>query len=323
MTTSETRDLLEQFKSGRIAPDGMERLCEMAEREHPGLEAGMEEEWSGFEGYDPLGDDKEDILLQGIASRMWKARSRRLQFIAGTAAAVLLGVCLFMGAGLWRKGLEIKRLASQETSISSAPESSSEVVLPDGSKVILNARSSLSYKNDFGMKDRKVSLSGEAYFIVASSPEGKRFIVTTDCVDIQDIGTEFNVYSYPEMDIIETSLIKGKAKVTGGRKTVTLSPGEKAVYFRSSGQLKSGFRTSSIETEWMEENLVFIHRPLSEVFNSIERKFGVKIHYPQSVNLSDQYTGTFSDHRVSAIMDILKMHYGFGYRVEDAEIFIE
>lgn len=323
MTTNETKDLLEQFKSGSITPDGIKRLSEMVDRDHPDLETSLEKEWSGFEDSAPLEDDREDILLQGIASRMWKARSIRLQHIAGTAAAVLLGVCLFLGAGLWRKGMEIKRLASQEISISSAPESSSEVVLPDGSKVILNARSSLSYRNDFGRKDRKVSLSGEAYFIVAPNPDGKRFVVSADCVDVQDLGTEFNVYSYPEMDIIETSLIKGKAKVSGGKKTVSLSPGEKAVYFKSSGLLKSGHKIGSIETEWMEDNLVFVHRTLSDVFNSIERKFGVRIHCPKSMNLSDQYTGTFSDHRVSAILDILKMHYGFAYRVEDAEIFIE
>ena len=103
------------------------------------------------------------------------------------------------------------------------------VVLPDGTKVWLNSHTKLNYKSDYGVKERSVSLSGEAYFEV-SKDTLRRFLVNAGDMEVEALGTAFNVKAYEEDDEVVTTLFEGSVRTAVGKEFVILSPDESAVF---------------------------------------------------------------------------------------------
>jgi ferric-dicitrate binding protein FerR (iron transport regulator) len=109
-----------------------------------------------------------------------------------------------------------------------------EIILPDGSAVWLNAGSKIKYMNVFNRDNREIQLNGEAYFKVTKNTD-LPFDVKTGDLSIQALGTEFNVKSYDDEDIIETTLVEGKIAIHQGRKqkaSVYLEPHQQALYVK-------------------------------------------------------------------------------------------
>jgi len=107
-----------------------------------------------------------------------------------------------------------------------------KLILPDGSKVWLNAASSLRYPTVFTGNTREVELNGEGYFEVAKNA-AKPFHVKTGVQDIEVLGTHFNVNAYSDEERIKTTLLEGKVKVVNDGKTAILKPGEQAIAIAS------------------------------------------------------------------------------------------
>jgi hypothetical protein len=103
-----------------------------------------------------------------------------------------------------------------------------EVILPDGTKVWLNALSYLRFPANFSGKTRQVEISGEAYFEVARNP-AKPFIVKSTRAEITVLGTHFNVNDYPDEAFSKTTLLEGSVKIKGKRSVGTLKPGDQAL----------------------------------------------------------------------------------------------
>ena len=127
------------------------------------------------------------------------------------AAAFLLGGILSWA--LFSQLMLPSPALSEVVTIETPLGSTSNITLPDGTQVSLNAGSNLKYSGDFGEDNREVELVGEAYFDVAKDPS-KVFLVKTTELNIKAYGTAFNVKSYPEEGTIETTLIEGKVGVT-------------------------------------------------------------------------------------------------------------
>ncbi|HEY2350160.1 MAG TPA: FecR family protein, partial [Puia sp.] len=158
--------------------------------------------------------------------------------------------------------------------------SKSNILLPDGSSVWLNAGSRLTYDSLYGTSVREVSLSGEAYFDVVKNPK-KPFIIHTGKINIRVLGTVFNVKSYPEDRTIETSLIRGSIEVSfpsQPSKKIILKPNQKLIINKTEPVAtvnsnspspvlsplisiqhlnRIGSDSSITETGWMENRLYF------------------------------------------------------------------
>lgn len=220
---------------------------------------------------------------------------------------------------------EARQLASQNVIIHSGKEGFSMVVLPDGTKVRLNARSSLTYQQDFGRYDRKVTLSGEGYFQVKHD-ETKQFVVSTGVMDIAVLGTTFNVYAYEDKDFVEMSLVEGSVQVSVSKpafQQLKVSPNEKVVYDKYTGKLELQRTDNRLETAWTHNELVFRHDKLETVLDCLERKFGVDFVIADSLILKDVYTGVFDDESLPGILHVLTLHYGFKYKEKEGVIYIE
>jgi ferric-dicitrate binding protein FerR (iron transport regulator) len=156
-----------------------------------------------------------------------------------------------------------------------------QVVLADGTKVWLNAASSLRYPTAFSGKDREVELTGEAYFEVTHNPS-LPFRVKAGGQVIEDIGTAFNIHAYEDEAIAKTTLVEGAVKVTGAN-TLVLKPGQQA-RGQKAGKLTL---TEGVDVEeviaWKNGQISFANADFASLMREVSRWYDVDIHYNGSV----------------------------------------
>lgn len=320
--------LLHKFRSGDITPaefqDLRTRMDIISDVE---LKHFLETEWEEFEDHSPLSEEKMKTLYEGlhIRSEEVKPRFTLKRYWMQIAASLLLLIAGSLMVLTFMQRNEINALAEQNVVIRSGDYGKSLVTLPDGTIVHLNAKSSLTYSQDFGRNDRKVALSGEGFFEVKKDTE-KKFTVGTGYMDIAVLGTKFNVYAYETKDIVEMSLVEGSVDVTTSRppyQSIRVKPNEKVVYNKRTGNLLHERTSNKMEIAWINKELVFRSERLEDVFRCLSRKFAVTFSVDDETLLNDVYTGTFDDENVESIMRVLKYHYKFKYTNEDGVISIQ
>lgn len=166
------------------------------------------------------------------------------------------------------------------------------LVLPDGSKVLLNAASSLRYPTVFNGHDREVELTGEAYFDIAKDPS-QPFTVKTRGMDVKVLGTEFNVMAYADEPGERTTLINGAVLVRGGSAARVLIPGELAL-IGSGGQMVVGNADTDKEIAWTTGFFKFDHTDIQAIMREISRWYDIEVVYEIKMNDSDTYSGRIS-----------------------------
>lgn len=163
-----------------------------------------------------------------------------------------------------------------------------QVSLPDGSLVWLNAASSLSFPVNFTGKERKVSITGEAYFDIKKNKE-QPFIVQSGNQEVEVLGTEFNINSYLPGSI-RTSLLEGSVRVinTNSHRQVILQPGKQAV-LNNQEITTNGFNADNV-TSWRKGLFSYTNASLNTVMNDFERWYDVEVVYAGSIPEFD-FTG--------------------------------
>lgn len=281
--------------------------------------------WKETRPMDALDEDLVADMFTGIEKRTRRNRVALLSRKLARIAAILLIPLLSLLSAYLYFSAHIQDEEAGELIVSADRGERAGVVLPDGTKVRLNAESRLSYMPDFGKERRKVNLEGEAYFEVTKNAE-KPFVVHTGYLDIEVLGTCFNVYAYDEEDVIEMALVSGKIKIvtcSEPSRTVLLSPNEKALFHKSSGDISVVNTDNRFETAWLKGDLVFHSVPLREVIEKLSRKYGVNIHLDDPSLANDIFTGNFDGEHVTDAMELLKKHYRFTYEIRGKEVYIE
>lgn len=201
-----------------------------------------------------------------------------------------------------------------------APEGQrSEVVLSDGTKVWLNAKSSLTFPNDFSGTDRLVKLDGEAYFDVAHD-KLKKFVVETNDYQIKVHGTEFNVNAYSNSGVFETALLKGSVEIVSKAtaESILLSPNKKV--YAENNKLILASLESQDQFLWKKGILYFENQDVKDIFKKLELYYNVKIEVKNTEILSHkyQYTGKFwSKDGVEHVLKVLQLRHNFKYTKEE------
>lgn len=239
------------------------------------------------------------------------ARIRTLQRVAA-AACLLIGL---VGAGLF--------FYAQQTppptwvTIRATEKLKSAFVLPDGSRVTLNAGSSLSYPNAYRGKERDVKLHGEAYFSVAHDAD-KPFIVRVndDTLKIKVLGTEFAVSAFGNGQPIETTLVSGSVQLEiGGENVQVLKPAEKATYHPQTHKLLIQRTDTEVATEWMHNRLVFRETPMADVLARLVRHYGVAFDVKDEAIYGYRFTGVFEDRPLHHVLDYMRIASRITYTI--------
>ena len=193
------------------------------------------------------------------------------------------------------------------------------VVLPDGSKVWLNAATSLSYPTAFSGHTREVELNGEAYFEIA--PDASMpFIVKVNNITVKVLGTHFNIMGYEDESNIRTTLLTGAVQVQHNSATVQLTPGEQAILQQGHMTLKKDVDVEEV-VAWKNGYFHFNHESLPGVLRQISRWYDVGIVYEGQIP-EREFGGKIE--RKSSLNDVLRILElsNVHYKVKDRKIII-
>lgn len=202
------------------------------------------------------------------------------------------------------------------------------LVLSDSTVVWLNSDSKLKYPKRFitGLANRQVELEGEAFFKVAHN-KSMPFIVSTKNLDIEVLGTEFNVSSYLEEKNTKTTLVKGSVKVKSLNKKVNtsliLKPSYQAVYSKEN-DLINAEKVNTIEyTSWIQKKIIFSNTSFTELIKRIERTFNVKVINNNHKIKKEFFTGQFDNESIDVIFKSLSASFKFDYEINENIITIK
>lgn len=178
-----------------------------------------------------------------------------------------------------------------------------KVVLPDGSEVWLNASSSIYFPTRFTGNERKVTISGEAYFEVVKN-QAKPFKVSFYDETIEVLGTHFNVMAYDDEPNIQTTLLEGAIKISNGKGTVFVKPGQQAISEKNKKiELINGVNTDHI-VAWKNGLFDFDNDSLPFIMRQLSRWYNVDILYQEKYS-NGHYVGSIR--KQSNIREVLKM----------------
>ncbi|ADY50658.1 anti-FecI sigma factor, FecR [Pseudopedobacter saltans DSM 12145] len=177
-----------------------------------------------------------------------------------------------------------------------------QLTLPDGTKVWLNSMSTLKFPVVFAGNERKVELTGEAYFEVAKD-KTKPFFVQAKDTKVQVLGTHFNISAFADETEVRTTLLEGSVKVDRGMKTIVLVPGQEA----SASDSKVGFTVREADLEkvmaWKNGYFVFRDEPLESLMKRISRWYNIEVDYKGDMG-SNTFGGKFSKN--STLSELLR-----------------
>lgn len=157
-----------------------------------------------------------------------------------------------------------------------------KLILPDGSRVWLNAASTLRYPVVFGKGERSVELNGEGYFEIAASANNP-FRVNIRNTQVVVLGTSFNVMGYPDEAGIHTTLLNGAVKVKQGTTEKTLTPGQQAVVNNENGHISVGETETALATAWKDGQFRFSGNNIPMVLRQISRWYNIDIVYQGNI----------------------------------------
>ncbi|MBW1294533.1 FecR family protein [Aquimarina litoralis] len=183
------------------------------------------------------------------------------------------------------------------------------VTLPDGSEMILNAKSEASFDKDNWENNRTVSLDGEAYFKVK---KGSRFTVTTKNGEVTVLGTEFNVQS--QSDYFAAVCYEGKVSVSNTNEETILTAGKGYQKIAKSSSVSWTFE--ALEPSWINNISSFRSVPVKYIFKELEEQYNITID-TKGIDTSIIYTGTFPNNDIDVALKTVFSTLGLQYQLQD------
>lgn len=178
------------------------------------------------------------------------------------------------------------------------------IVLPDGTKVWLNAASSLTYPTAFTGNDREVRISGEAYLEVAKNPSMPFKVRINDTTSVEVLGTHFNVMAYDNEAMLETTLLEGAVKFKNGNRTVQLRPGQQSQLQKGAGvRVLDNINTEQV-IAWKNGLQSFSNADIKTIMRQVERWYDITVEYQGTVS-KRQFTGELP--RDAKLSELLKL----------------
>lgn len=246
--------------------------------------------------------------------------------LATKAAAILLlplllasGWLLFKQNNLSRKYSNLLENKLEQNLTVVAPFCARTVVdLPDGSKVWLNSGSELTYPVVFTSSERRVHLTGEAYFKVQKGEAP--FFVSSLGPEIKVYGTEFNVNSYANEDVVTVALAEGKVSLNTGGKEEFIRPGQVSAFDRKSKHITVENTDVTQYSSWREGKYVFRNASLSAILRVLQRQYNVTISLLDPKVGNYRYDAKFDNESLEQILQLLTLSAPIKYNYKRAAV---
>lgn len=314
--------LITRYLSGEASPGETDELKDWlaGSRDNLAYYRQLRNIWNTAEG--SLYRDQIDTstALGKVKGRISPGASHRGIWAAWKNVAAVLLIPLILGNILYfvlRKGPETVLHEPVYNELYAAFGTRSAFRLADGTAVWLNSGSSIRYPDRFTGDERKVFLSGEAYFEVESNP-AKPFIVHTASIRVRATGTKFNVLDYPAIDRNEVTLVTGKVEVcsadsAAGHGSTRMEMNQHLTYEKSTGEVRVKIEDTYKYISWKEGKLIFRNEPLTDVAKKISQIFNIDIEIRGKEIENYTFRATFQDESLAEILKLLKLSSPINY----------
>lgn len=267
-------------------------------------------------------DSVRDSICIQLNSRIDKSTLRLRWFRLSAAAAAILLLIGLSGYFSYNEGY--KRQNSQLITMENPLGMKSSVILPDGSKVTLNAGSTLTYPNTFTEDERKVRIKGEVYFEVAHDTEHP-FIVYTGGIQVKVLGTKFNVKAYEEENDIEVTLTEGSVLVgvENSKSSLKIEPTQQVRFDKTRKSLVKQNVNLNNYTAWKDGKFYFNGVSFENIARQLERKFNVHIQTDSEKLKNTVFTGDFvRGENLEQILRVITLDKRINYQIEGDLVYI-
>ena len=232
--------------------------------------------------------------------------------------------CIIIVLGLvnYRMNDKQKQLSTQNFTVLAEKGQRAFITLPDSTKVWLNSDTKISYPADYGLKERNVTLVGEAYFEVAKNPD-KRFIVEAKGMQVEALGTSFNVNAYQNDNKIIASLFSGSVRVSYDRHVAILKPHE-SVKVDLLNRSFSRYKDESMQNIalWRKNEITFDGESLEEITHIMSRLYNTTICIEDESLKKVCYIGTIRNNNLENFIDIINLTTPVVYENKGDTIFL-
>lgn len=277
----------------------------LTHKDDPGLTQSMSKMWnecvtSNTGNFDSSGLER--LLAEVSPDRRASRKPRILRAAVRYAAAAVVILCA--AAGAFTLG---RHTAEPDTVLLAAAGSKGEFTLPDSSRVWLNGGSSLRYNaSEFTADSRCVSITGEAYLEVTKDPS-RPFTVKMPEMDIEVLGTSFDVRDYSFSPSKEVVLSEGSVKVSGRHfdKPMIMKPDQRLVFDSNSGKVSLSQARARNYCSWHQQSLRFEGETLGDILVQLGRKYSLDLEVSQGVNTSMHLSLTIYNDDIHEIMKII------------------
>ncbi|MDR2955866.1 MAG: FecR family protein [Prevotella sp.] len=248
----------------------------------------------------------------------------RMVFNWWRVAAIIMMPIILISLSLFFMDNRKEIVNAQEYTILSGKGQKNQVLLPDGTHVWLNSGSEIIYTSDFNLTNRNIKLKGEAFFDVKKS-SFLPFNVEVDSINIQVLGTTFNVSAYDDDLDIKVSLERGKVEIRKHRDNkllATLMPNEQAAVNKVNMVTTVAGCDASTESIWYHNVLKINNIYTGEMIKRLERWYGVNITV-QNMPVSKKYGLTIKDESLREMLELINIVTPISYRIEGEEVIIK
>ena len=268
--------------------------------------------------------DRFALQVEDLTSKQKRRRLSHFYKVAASVAALF--ICslggYFAGSKLTIGPLSSKPIVMNHVIM--GKDSKGSVILPDGTLVWLNANSRLTYPKHFSGGNRHVQLEGEGYFEVVHDKEAP-FLVETDGMVVNVLGTHFNVKNYEDRKIAETTLLSGKVKayLPASKQNLILKPNQRLACNRKTGGYKVADVDASDYIIWIGDKLVCTNEPLETILNKIKHWYNIDVECKTGVPMHHRLSLTIRQESPQEIYKLLTLICPIKYTIKQHEIIIE
>jgi len=236
-------------------------------------------------------------------------------------AAAMIGIMLVFGAGYQ---YYFQTAATEDVQQVTKAGQKKVFKLDDGTTVHLAPQSTLSYPTKLGRSKRVVALKGEAYFEVSKNPH-RPFVVHTAELDVQVLGTHFNVKSYKSNNLTTVSLLEGKVKVILGgddEDDYLLAPGQQLSLNHLNHRIYQHQFDVAAVTGWMTNTLVFKNDRLADAAEKMEKIYGIKVVFADQATADTRLYASFENETLINVLETIKAAGNVAYKITGNKVYL-
>lgn len=329
--TDTANDWITGYLTNSLTPEETQSLQEWlnASEENRKYFSDMQEVWIAASDETDDSSFNKDKAYQlflkqtGVTPQQGINKRKAFQLRPWMYAAAMIIVVFICGTIAFQSGKSVIRNQLTQISIEAPYGSKTKLYLPDGTLVWLNAGSKMSYAQDFGINERTLNLTGEAYFEVTKNKHIP-FKVHTEELDVKVLGTKFNFRNYKDDLEAKVCLLEGKVALNTREKETILHPDQQALLDKKTGKLSVSGTKAAYSAEWTNDRLYFDEVLLSDIIKELERSYDVKITVADDTLNTIRFYGNFRkrEQSIQEIMDVLSSTDKMTYTMNGKNIVI-